>query len=278
MILEPHVKYVQSLPLEIIDSLLDYTGEKYNEINLYLHHGEDEYDNYISSGYSFDKIKNAIHNIDTAFENAPPLEEPLILFRGIRSYSDKYYESKGYMSTSLNIIPAEAFIGLSKCCILVITVPVGSKIIAIRSMKKQIKNAKTNQEEDEILLDRDSTLMVVGYGKDEISKINLIYCVYVPKQAIPMDILTEEEKEYCKKAVELLGSGNYSVQLINEYNGKTYTLILEHHQTGEELKFDFTYSLPIQGIPSLGGSKEAVGEKISQQNEFVKNLLESFIK
>jgi hypothetical protein len=90
--------------------------------------------------------------------------------------------------------------------------------------------------------------------------------------------LTEEEKEYCKKAVELLGSGNYSVQLINEYNGKTYTLILEHHQTGEELKFDFTYSLPIQGIPSLGGSKEAVGEKISQQNEFVKNLLESFIK
>jgi hypothetical protein len=30
---------------------------------------------------------------------------------------------------------------------------------------------------------------------DEISKINLIYCVYVPKQAIPMDILTEEEKE-----------------------------------------------------------------------------------
>lgn len=210
-ILEPHVKYAQNLPHEISQSLFDYAGAHYEEINLFLHYGN-EYTKYLKTHLIFtdednfrdeipkgtlqlDEIKMAINNIDTAFANSPPLEEPLVLFRGIRSYNEKYFTNKAYMSTSLNIDTAAKFVGDHNCCVMVITIPIGSKILAIRSIKTR---APMIEKEDEILLDRGS-IMVVGYGKEENSGIHLIYCVYVPSEAIPMEtsetLLNEDEKE-----------------------------------------------------------------------------------
>lgn len=218
-ILEPHIEYIQNLPKDILKSIISYAEEGYDDINLYLNNAA-----FKAYPSKLVKIEHHIKNIDEAFANSPPLEEPIVVFRGVRSRHSKYYTSKGYMSTSLDITQAsmfKAFTEEGRCCVMVITLPVGAKILAIRS----VENRK-NMDENEILLDRDSQLIIVGYGREENLNIELIYCVYISQNTVSMEILEEnEEQKIEKERLELL-KNDIALQLSNVHK-KHLSQVLE---------------------------------------------------
>lgn len=162
--------YINNLSEQIKDSIIEYTTNKYTEINKYLDNNQ----------LPFDKnLNDIISNIDIAFKNAPPLKEDIILFRGLNlpeiidkrrnknmplmGYKGTY---KGFLSTSLQKFNTEMFKSKT-CCTFEINIPKNTKCLFI----ELISNVPTEQE---VLIQRNSIISIVSFNENNIIKSELI--------------------------------------------------------------------------------------------------------
>lgn len=104
-----------------------------------------------------------INRINRIFKNIPPIEDDIIVYRGITKF-DKLAAinnlSKGYVSTSLSKYIADSFAG-NNCCLFTIRLPKGSSVLPILSFSKY-------PTEQEILLPPGGTFTL-------LNDFNLIY-------------------------------------------------------------------------------------------------------
>lgn len=162
-------EYVSNLPDAEKKSLEWYTSGAYRDFNKALREG---------------KILTQIQrehkdNIDSAFESVPPLEEPIIVYKG--KGSDNVYSDKSFVSTTLNYESSKRFSG-SECCVLQITVSAGSRVLPLRTISEM-------PDEEEVLLNRGDIAIVTGNAIKDRMKI--IFTTYCPKDSKPVH--TDEE-------------------------------------------------------------------------------------
>lgn len=163
-----NINYVTTLP-EIIKKFLNiYTGDYYKEFNKNMR-----------EGLKLTPLhQNMIKNIDLAFKGAIPITEPLYVYRGIDKYITDF-SNKSYISTSLTYKTAKNFSG-TFCCILRILLTVGTKILPLMN----ISRAKENYSEDEILLDRDSQLIITSHYTNTVDNMTILDSVYIHKDSV----------------------------------------------------------------------------------------------
>lgn len=176
--------FIDALSPNIIPSLIEYTGDVYTAVNNYLEgkldNRVDRIDEYIRST---DYIKLVVKNIDSAFKLAPPLQNDLVVYRGLNlpiytdsrrntlmlpNYSGKY---DGFVSTSHDINVALRFVNREgkkmPKTLLKITVPKGSKVIYLGFQS-------INPDENEILINRNSIISVDSIEKlgEDVIQLN----------------------------------------------------------------------------------------------------------
>ncbi len=174
--------YVNSLPRELKESLFNYTTSQYKDINTYLRTGS-------LSGKSASLEERTIQNIaniDQAFLNAEPLMETLTLYRG---QEEEIFDTKGFTSTTYNVGRTSNFVdGVSRCCMYVITVLPGSKILPLAVLSEEPSEA-------EVLLDRKARFVITKtemktYNfEEETLALKTIYLTYMPENTT--EIVTE---------------------------------------------------------------------------------------
>jgi hypothetical protein len=121
-------------------------------------------------GNSFSHEKNIeiiddIKTFDNLFLNIPPLENEIIVYRGIEcedlsiSKKKEYFYDRGFVSTSLNKDIGEQF----GDCLLKISIPIGSKVLPIYAIKGD--RLYDEYPEYEILLNRGALFEnILGFG------------------------------------------------------------------------------------------------------------------
>jgi hypothetical protein len=131
---QEHQAYVNKLSNKAKDAIFDYTDTESDTINSDLsipaHQRQTD-----------DHIENSIQSLRQSIQNAPPLTQPLIVYRGIRSksYNNSYIKilqnaqigdeiqlpDGGFISTSVSPQTALRF-ARAPCCFLVIYLPKGT--------------------------------------------------------------------------------------------------------------------------------------------------------
>ena len=157
--MEKQYVYVMSLSRDIKESIKDYTGSEYEYINQQLR---------THRPLTFSQ-KEIVDNIDKAFVTVPPIEEPTVVYRGIK---DKYIpDLHSFISTSFDVDATHKFRG-RHCCVLRILLPVGSKILPI-------KEISDHPDEKEVLIGRFGKLNVTG--KEYRDGMEYYDVVYIPE-------------------------------------------------------------------------------------------------
>jgi len=119
----------------------------------------------------------------------PPLKTTIVVFKCKNSAN--VYSDKSFVSTSLDYEGSKLFSG-KNCCVLQITVSAGSKVLPIKDLSRY-------QEEEEVLLDRDSIFFVTGSMINETDNMKIIFVTYNPKNSIKVenkDDISNAEDEY----------------------------------------------------------------------------------
>lgn len=137
---------------------------------------------------------NFLRLFDIAFNTVDPIEEDMIVFRGIKPPEDDdgfpgfYGHDKGYVSTSASIQVPKFFMG-ETCCFQIIIVPKGTRVLFLpNNMGNLFKT------EEEILLNRGARFELLEEGTmqsdedDDILKVVLLK--YIPSK---VDSHTKEE-------------------------------------------------------------------------------------
>ena len=149
-------KYIKGLPDKIKDSLEWYTGGNFDKINEKLRR---------NIKLDPTQLKN-FNNIQLAFKGVPKLNKSITVYKG--KNTDRVYSDKSFISTSTTINDAMKFTG-KNCCILIINVSIGSKILPISMLSKY-------KDENEVLLDRNATLIITDtFYKNNMKFINCTY-------------------------------------------------------------------------------------------------------
>ena len=170
--------FVQSLSPDRIRSLRYYTG---GDLNTGLRKGISKY-----------MGQNHIDNIDSVFNDIPPIDNALTVFRGLQATeADLRKTDKGYVSASLLKSVAMKFTGKT-CCVLQITLSPNTKIIPLHTISDI-------SEEQEILLERNGTFIVTGsaFGSITENNIKTMFVTYIPERSVELRELlqtSEEEK------------------------------------------------------------------------------------
>ena len=158
--------FLRSLPKNLLYSLKEYTGESFADVNSKLR----------SKSILKQSEKQIADNIDAIFDLTSPLLFPVTLYRGIRDPKEVKTNS-GFISTSYDISSAKEFTRRN-CCLIIISVPPGSKILFIESVSEL-------PDEKEVLLDRNGDFNItlvketrMLYGVDEI------YVSYIPHSSV----------------------------------------------------------------------------------------------
>ena len=128
-----------------------------------------------------------INGLDDIFEQIEPLSEPIIVFKGIRATKISDYPSPAqFQSTSLDIMKTNQFAGVF-CCVFAITIPAGMKVIL------------TKNEFDEVILDRNVTLVPFRSADIRLNTTDVYYANAVPIERLTMRELIEVGKESAAK-------------------------------------------------------------------------------
>lgn len=163
---EAYGGWKKSLTSDESYSLASYKSTGYQALNRELRTGKGQL-----SGHHKEMSKN----MDSAFEKAPPLQEPMVVYRGrlpdavCKAFSGgeesglvgRVFGDAGYLSTSFNRKVGKNFASSNKHGASVgrLTIPKGSKPIYLESIN--------HMGESEMLLPRDSKIMVTNaYKKD----------------------------------------------------------------------------------------------------------------
>jgi len=176
--LEDQIDFIQSLPEDVKNSILWYTGGNYYIFNDALR----------KNGKVPEKYRKYFDDLNSAFRNAPPLDTSITVYKGKKS--ETVFSDKAFVSTSLDYKGTLDFQGSSldnvSCCVLQITVSAGSKVLPILSLS-------INPHEQEILLDRDGEMYVTG-STIRNGEMKVIFVTYTPKKSISV----HEEKSLRK--------------------------------------------------------------------------------
>ena len=139
-------QYAKLVPqLKFLDEQL--TDLQLNSLNIYLQDSR-PINNYLSTSQDEPgAIETIISEIDSIFDQIPPLKNDLIVFRGLNIDFDEIVDQDGYVSTTLFRPTAEMF-GKT---IIEIKLKKGSKIIPMHGLAED-----SRPKEHEILLPRGS--------------------------------------------------------------------------------------------------------------------------
>jgi len=150
------LSYVKSLPIDVIESLAWYTGGNFDKLNSALRNNK--------------KLTNVqsshLKKIDMAFAGAPRLANSMTVYKG--KATKNIYSDKAFVSTTSKMQQAYNF-SARNCCILIINVSKGSKVLMLNKVSR-------HQEESEILLNRNGTLIVTDSFQE--NGMTFIECVF----------------------------------------------------------------------------------------------------
>jgi hypothetical protein len=157
-----------------VESIAEYTSGSgtYGEVNLYLREGE--WDRYIGAARKA-KYEKIIADLDDVIKKAPPLEEPLLTYRGIWGQEQvqlftslkpgQTITDLGFVSTSLNETVAKTFARYEKAnggIILEIINPAKTRgVFPLAQRAEIIPKYVSAVSENEWLLPRGTTLEVI---------------------------------------------------------------------------------------------------------------------
>ena len=207
------INYVKNLDSDIKDSLKWYTGDNYTDFNRRLRYGKELTD------------EQYIHfvNINFAFENVPPLETTITVYKGIigkNVFSDKAFISTSkYYDNTLKF--AETY---NNCCVMEITVSKGSKILPLQILTQY-------KDEKEILLDRNGTLISTGQYIKKVKgdpDMNVLYCTY----SKGIEISSEKD---LKIAIKEFKNDEIEAEIIKRFFENVDDDELELYETENEL-------------------------------------------
>lgn len=146
-VLEKNDLEVCSLPRECIDAIRNYTFTV--QINRDFRGRERLLPNQ----------RKMARYIDLAFNLVSPLESDILLFRGIQSPDESFYDTDlGYTSTAVDSKVADHFMKKANCCFFGIRIPKGSKVL-------RIKNVGFFGDESEVILPRNAQFIKHATGK-----------------------------------------------------------------------------------------------------------------
>jgi hypothetical protein len=227
-------KYVETLDEDIKDSLRWYTSDEYVKFNRYLRTEKKERNSV---------FERHVHNIDFAFLNAPALQESIVVYKGV--IGSKVFSDKAYISTSRYYDNTLKFAETYKnCCVMEITVSKNSKVLPLQSLTEY-------KDEEEILLDRDGTLICTSQYVKKVKKesdMNMLVCVYTKG----IEIQTMKD---VKEAILELSEEERDKILIDRILSLVDEGELELYDSDKELK-NYIKSLYSQIEPSLTISKD----------------------
>ena len=155
-------EYVNNLPQNIKASLRWYTVPGNEAIDLL---------GLVREGKPIPKDKQKhLDNISLAFENVPPLEEEIILYRGLSV--EPNFEYKAFVSTTVDYKTALGFSQdyLDGCCLLEIIAKPGAKLLPLVDLSLFV-------EQEEILLDGTNGIFK-QIGSEIKSGMRIIKCTY----------------------------------------------------------------------------------------------------
>lgn len=142
-----------------------------------------------------------IKDLDWIFENIPPLETEIILYRG---YTYPKFNFRGYTSTSLDITTATgfAFGGDKKCCLFVITAKPGTRVIPLDRVSEF-------SAEKEVLLGRDTKFTraqkrtIEGLTSFVMSTLPNEYSPTILDITLSDDMVADTTKDWVARIMEL---------------------------------------------------------------------------
>jgi hypothetical protein len=185
--------FVESLDSKIQDAIVNYTSEAYESLNRNLREGKK------LSG----KQQDMLDLIDIAFKNVPRLESPITVYRNVAniapvdmkinevSFNETPPDEKFELEKMKSIISAsydKNYVskferGIEGCCILVITLPVGSAVLPI-------ENISSFKNEREVLLNRNGVYKLTYEsietyeGRKGPYQSYTYYITYIPEHSI----------------------------------------------------------------------------------------------
>jgi len=157
---EQQSDYVSALDGDTHSALGSYTGNAHANINKQLRGAPPP----PPPADAIPRLERQAQRIDGAIRGAPPLEQGIIVYRGIGSRAEDSFQDapvgatftdKGIVSTSLNLGTAEAFTGTTSDTLLKVRVPAGSNALTVGAIT-------SNPGEFEVLLPTQTTFTVVG--------------------------------------------------------------------------------------------------------------------
>lgn len=179
--LRAQYNYVKNLSTRKEKAIRAYTGQAYATIN----------DNLLLHLPLEKKYSDIIEDIDTIFRNVPPTDVPIIVFRGV-TRKHEFGILPGYISTSYDIKRAFEFADKDlECCIFVITIPVGSKVLPVEEISE-------HKQEGEILLPRSSNFKLVQ--TDNINGMDYFYLIL--DHSIPLPEIEKKEEKIEEKEMK----------------------------------------------------------------------------
>jgi len=168
--MDEQLLYMRHLDTDIKDALANYTGEAYMDLNKRLRNGQTPTERQL----------RMIALIDEAFENVPPIQSAITVYRGIDSAAFMP-DLSSYVSTSTN-----EGIGYSNtnsyCCLLQILVPAGSRILPLVGISNY-------PEEEEVLLPRTGSFSITMMNNKVIPTVYSI--LYTPAHAVVITVDTK---------------------------------------------------------------------------------------
>lgn len=163
--------YLRSLSEEEKNVIREYTQGGYITLNegLRLRLPLDQHDTYM------------LGVLDRIFANAPPIKDPMYVYRGYSAPSTRnFIKTGGFISATGHKATSMRFIDPStRCCMMRILVPAGAKMLPIMEISRY-------PEEREVLISRHGILHATSKSIDS-QGISNVDVVYIPN--IEMDII-----------------------------------------------------------------------------------------
>jgi len=207
-----------------VDDLNDYTGFAFSMINKLIrqHKGD------LSKIANDNVVKKQIENIDLLFSLVDPITKPITLYRGVR-FEQFASENYSYVSTSYDeSVPMQYIDRKNHCCIIEITVPVGTKCLFLESISRY-------SNEKEVLLPRNGSFALTAVSRSQSQYvIDRFYITFLQNSAIfsktIKDVVekAEDKMAYLDKVLEvvkktpLIDANEYANKLLSIYPNGFY--------------------------------------------------------
>ena len=219
-----HKQFFASLLPNDLQSIIEYTNESAFIINQSLRD---------KTHLSMDDSR-ALANIDRIFTLVPPIETSLTVYRGVAvdSQDDIDLDNSGFISTTYDKEISTRFSG-SPCCVLVLTIPVGSKVLFVESIS-------SFPEEKEIVLDRSGSFVVTGVKLPNKLRGGYveIFASYIPKKSITdltslTDVIDNIQKQISD--IEIIVSYISKDEYYEYYELDSLPILIQHIADGMKI-------------------------------------------